>query len=151
MRYFCVAPYLLAFFRPFFFWDTQLDDCMNAEFEWLQMSACQESNLGSNSEARNGWDSISYVWNNFVHSHSLTVLTKILNLHLFSDDSSNETGNSILKKSNSAPLILNMSVSLSGVTLIYTFFAWNNSHSMPITNHSKGMLIVLLWPSDTIH
>ena len=56
MRYFCVAPYLLAFFRPvFFFWDTQLDDCMNAEFEWLQMSACPESNLGSNSEVRNGW------------------------------------------------------------------------------------------------
>ena len=43
--------------------------------------------------------------NCFGHPKRLTVSTQILNLLLLSDDSSNETKNSILKKSIYAPLM----------------------------------------------
>ena len=52
------------------------------------------------------------IQNYIIHPNSLTILIKILNLHLLIDDSSDETNQSFLKNYNSASLKIHLQLRL---------------------------------------
>ena len=52
---------------------------------------------GNNNQAYTEWYSQLHTQNCFVHPNGLTISTEIINLHLWNDNSSNETGNQTLK------------------------------------------------------